>query len=180
MRCYCSLLFLITITSVPCIHGQTDIGSASSAGGVTSDQSVGTLTPTKRLQLQQQQLDSYLTRLQQKFVQPASQNLAPMETADTKGIQDAYAAFRKAGNEISPFDFLAIATTVQKFSPGKLPDKTAEKIRLELESQNITKTNNAMFSELVGPSFLQAPTANAKQYKAELNKTKAELRKDLE
>ena len=59
-----SMFFVIFALCCVAAYGQTDIGSASSAGGVTSDHSLASMTPDRRLDLQEKQLGDQLKKFE--------------------------------------------------------------------------------------------------------------------
>jgi hypothetical protein len=173
-----SLVWTVAALCAAGSFGQTDIGSASSAGSVTPNQSLASMTPAKRLQLQEAQLSDQLKKFEAHSRQTSPSSLG-LSDSERQSIQNAYDAFRKAGHEISPFDFLATTIALQALPPGNLPNKNATAIRAQLEANGIKNANIALFSEVVGGGG-QPPTKSiSNQYKNSLNKSRDELRKAL-
>jgi hypothetical protein len=173
-----SMFFVILALCCVSAHGQTDIGSASSAGAVTSDHSLAPMTPERRLELQEKQLSDQLKKFEA-HARQVSPNALGLSDTERQDILKAYDAFRKAGHEISPFDFLATAIALQGVPSTNLPDKNATAVRATLEANGIKNSNITLFAEVVGGGAQPPAKSVSKQYKESLSKAKDELHKAL-
>jgi hypothetical protein len=174
-----SMFFVTFALCCVATYGQTDIGSASSAGGVTSDHSLASMTPDRRLDLQEKQLSDQLKKFEA-HTRQVSPNALGLSDTERQDILKAYDAFRKAGHEMSPFDFLATAIALQGVQSGNLSDKNATAVRAALEANGLKNSNITPFAAVLGGGGAQ-PSAKSvsEQYKESLSRAKDELHRAL-
>jgi hypothetical protein len=136
------------------------------------------MTPERRLELQEKQLSDQVRKFEA-HARQASPNVVGLSDTERQDILKAYDAFRKAGHEMSPFDFLATAIALQGVPSRNLPDKNATAVRATLEANGIKDSNITLFTELVGAGAQPPAKSVSKQYKESLSKAKDELHKAL-
>jgi hypothetical protein len=172
------IVLLVVILFSIRAYGQTDVGSASSAGAVTTDQPLATLTPTRQVELQERELSTQVEKLEAHALKTSSSRISLMDT-DRQNIEKAYDTFRRAGHEMSPFDFLANTIALQAFPQGSLSDKNAQAVRGSLMENGIKNANIMLFSQAMEDGRQLTGKGSAEQYKQALAQAKVELHEAL-
>jgi hypothetical protein len=131
------------------------------------------------LDLQEKQLSDQLKKFEA-HTRQVSPNALGLSDAERQDILKAYDAFRKAGHEMSPFDFLATSIALQGVQSGNLSDKNATAVRAALEANGLKNSNITPFAAVLGGGGAQ-PSAKSvsEQYKESLSRAKDELHKAL-
>ena len=83
------------------------------------------MTPDRRLDLQEKQLSDQLKKFEA-HTRQVSPNALGLSDAERQDILKAYDAFRKAGHEMSPFDFLATSIALQGCDEEIFPTRTRQ------------------------------------------------------
>ena len=152
------LLGLTGFAFVNC-SAQTDIGSAGSAGAVTSDVSPGGLTPNQRLELQRQELKNDLLKLA-KQPKGTSQGAAASTPLDRDQLLTAYTTLRTQGHDMSPFNFLATAVALQGQTAGQPTNKDALAVAEALDAVGV---RNSEALAALAPEALSTPMRGEKR-----------------